>query len=168
MIMHPLAVQVLLEDFHGSLVVLVFDHLADFDVVQVREESALTLSLPLGEVQVGHGAGEAIGAVGHAGFPHALIGDPRVFETLVNGDAFVDIDGQHAVDQVQGRVADAVPVRGWVVELTHLDLLGKSIGAVSGVELVAKGWESAKTDVQDYAQRPDVYGSSVLPMTAVL
>jgi len=46
-----------------------------------------------------------------------------MLETLVDGDALVDIYGKHAINQIECWIADGVPVWGWVVESAHLDLL---------------------------------------------
>ena len=175
--MIPLPIAVLLKHLHGShIVILPLDHFADFDDVQVREEGAFALYFALGEVERGHGACEAVGGVawlydvvatGGIGVGEALEGDPRVFQALVDGDAFVNVDGEHAVDEVERWIADAVPIRGRVVEAAHFDLLGEVVGVFVGPEFVAEGGEAAEADVEDDAEGPDVHGASVSAAFAV-
>lgn len=112
--------RVLLKDLDGNGVVLELHHAADLDVVDGAQERALADDLSLREVEIAHGAREAVGAVGRVEPP---LRDPGVLEALVDGDALVNVDGEHAVDEVEGRVADRVPVRGRVVEAAEFDLL---------------------------------------------
>ena len=91
-----------------------------------------------------------------------------MFEAFVNGDAIVDVYRQHAVDEIQSGVADAVPVRGGVVEAAHFDLLGEVVGVLIGPELVGEGGKAAKADVEDDAEGPDVDGAGVFSVFAVL
>lgn len=79
------------------------------------------------------------------------MGSPRVLKAVVDGDAFLDVDSKHAVDEVEGRVADAVPVWGRVVEAAELDLFREGVRVLRAIELVAKGREAAEADVQDDA-----------------
>lgn len=72
-----------------------------------------------------------------------------MFETFVNRDAFANVDGEHAVDEVEGRVGDRVPVWRGIIKAAHLYLLRHCVGVVVGVELVREGREAAKTDVED-------------------
>ena len=90
-----------------------------------------------------------------------------MFKAFVDGDALVDVDGKHAVDEVEGWVADTVPVRGGVVEAAHLDLLRKVIRIFGGVEFVGEGREAAEADVEDDSKGPDVDGTGVFAVFAV-
>ena len=60
------------------------------------------------------------------------------------------------------RVADRVPVRGGVVETARSNLLRQGVGEVAGVKLVRERRETAKADVQNHAERPNVDGLSIL------
>lgn len=51
-----------------------------------------------------------------------------MLETLVDVVALVDGDGEHVVDEVEGGVADGVPVGRGVVETAEFDLLGEGVG----------------------------------------
>ena len=94
---------VLLVDLDGLLAFTPLDDPANLDVVYGRQQRALAEDLALGEIQAGDCACEPIGAIVGTDF---RLGGPRVLEALVDGDACVDVDGQHAVDQVEGWVAD--------------------------------------------------------------
>ena len=126
-----LPVQVLLVDLDSSKLDYPvsldggFDHFADLDVVEAAEQSTLASHLAFGKVELIHSPRQAIGTVVELGM---ALGNPRVIETLVDGDTLVHIDGQHAVDEVQGRVSDAVPIRGGVVKFSHFDLLAEVVG----------------------------------------
>lgn len=84
-----------------------------------------------------------------------------MLEALVDGDAALDVDGQHAVDQVKGNVRNGVPVRRRVVEAAHLDLLCECVRVRGRVEFVAEGREAAQANVEHHAQGPNVDGASV-------
>ena len=157
-------VLVLLKDLDGHGGVLVFDHAADLDVVDGAQQRAFAADLALREVELVHGPRQAVGAVARV---EAALGGPGVFEALVDGDALFDVDGQHAVDEVESRVADAVPVGRGVVEAAHLDLLGEIEWVVGRVEFVREGREAAETDVQDDSHRPDIDRAGIFAVFAV-
>ena len=90
-----------------------------------------------------------------------------MFEAFVDGDALIYVDGEHAVDEVEGWVADAVPVRRRVVEAAHLYLLREVVGVFGRVEFVGEGREAAKADVEDDSKGPDVDGTGVFAVFAV-
>lgn len=159
------ALGVLLVDGDGDLMILELDDLADFDVVDGAQEGAFALDFPFGEIKGIHCARQAVGAVG--GIEDASTGDPGVVEAVVDGDAFVNVDGEHAIDQIQCWVTNRVPVRGRVVEATHFDLLGEVVGVFGGVEFVGEGGETAEADVEDNTQGPDVHGAGVFAVTGV-
>ena len=124
-----LALCILLKDFYGHVIILVLDDFTNLDIIDTTEKRAFARDFALREIELVHGAREAVGAVGG-------VGDPGMLEAFVDGDALLDVDGQHAVDEVEGRVADGVPVGGGVVEAAGFDLLRERVGVVGGVELV--------------------------------
>lgn len=160
-----LAVGVLLEDLDGHGVVLELDDAADLDVVDGAQQRALAHHLALREVELAHGAREAVGAVGRV---EPALRDPRVLEAVVDGDALVDVDREHAVDEVERRVADRVPVRRRVVEPPELDLLRQVVRVLRRLEFIREGREAAEADVKDDAERPDVHGARVLAVPRIL
>ena len=128
-----LAFGVLLEDFDRHAVILVFDDFADLDIVDAAEEGAFATDFAFREVELVHGARQPVGAVGEFEF---AVRDPGMLEAFVDGDPLVDVDSQHAVDEVEGRVANGVPVWRWIIEAASFDLLGEIVRVFRGVELV--------------------------------
>lgn len=143
-IMHPFALGVFIKDFDWNLLTAQLDDLADFDVIDGAEEGALALDFAFAEVKLVHGACQAVRAVGE---PEWFLRDPGVLETFVDGDSFLHIYREHAIDEVEGRVADGIPVRGRIVEAASLDLLGETVRVVAGVEFVGKGRKAAEADI---------------------
>ncbi len=127
--MQPFALDVFLKDFDRDLLTAQLDDLADLDVVDGAEEGALALDFSFAEVQLVHGACQAVRAVGE---PEWFLRDPWVLETFVDGDSFLNIYAEHAIDEVEGRVANGIPVRGRIVEAACFDLLGKIVRVVTG------------------------------------
>ena len=162
--MHPLAVDVLIKNLDRDLLVFKLDDLADFDIVDGAKQGALALRFSLAEVELVHGSRQAVCAVGEF---EGLLGDPGVLKTFVDGDSFSYIDGEHAVDEVEGRVADRVPVRGGVVKATGFDLLREVVGVFAGAKLVGEGGEAAETNIENDAEGPDVDGAGVFAMARV-
>lgn len=162
--MLPLAVRVLLKDLDWHCVVLILDDFADLDVIDTTQKRAFTADFALGEVELVHGASETVCAVSDL---EAAVRNPGMFEAFVDCDPFVDLDSEHAVNEVESRVTNAVPVWRWIIEAPHFDLLGEVIGVVGGIEFVGEGREAAETDIQDNSQRPYVNGTSVFTMSAV-
>ena len=160
----PLAVWVFLEDLDWHRIVLILDDFADLDVINATQKRAFTGDFALGEVKLVHGASETICAVGDL---EAAVRDPEMLEALVDSDPFVNLDSEHAVNKVESRVTNAVPVWRWIIEAPHFDLLGEVVGVVRGIEFVGEGREAAKTDIQDNSQRPYVNSTGVFPMSAV-
>jgi hypothetical protein len=140
--------------------------LADFDIVDVREQCAFTLDFSSGEIEARHATCEAVGAIG--GIYVAHISHPGVFKALVDGDTLRYVDGEHAVDEIECWVANGVPVGRRIVEAAHFDLLRHRIRVFPRVEFVRKGREAAETDIQDDSERPDVDGASIFAVASVL
>ena len=115
-----LAFGVLFKHFDRYIVILVFDDFADLDVVDGAEERTFAADFALREVELVHGARQTVGAVGEF---ELAVRDPGMLEAFVDRDPLLDVDGQHAVDEVEGWVTDRIPVRGWVVEAACFDLL---------------------------------------------
>lgn len=162
---HPFAIDILLKDLHRHGVVLVFNHSANLDIIDTAEQRAFAPHLTFGEIELVHGASEAIGAV--RGVQSAL-GDPGVLETSVDGDTAVDIDSEHAVNKIKSWIANAVPVWRGIVEAAHFDLLGEVEGVFGRVELIGEGREAAKADVEDYAKGPYIDRTGIFAVFAVL
>lgn len=156
--------RVLVEDLDRDLRVLHLDDLADFDVVDAAEEGAFAGDLAFRKVQVVHRARQTIGAVCRV---CSTLGDPGMFETFINSDSLVNINGQHAIDQIQRRVSHTVPVWGRIVETTHLDLLGEIVRILAGVEFIRERGKAAETDVENDAEGPDVDGTRVFAVSVV-
>jgi len=95
-----------MEDLHTRTVAI--DVLADIDVVDATEKRTLSLNLAFGEVQLAHSSSQPVGAVSCA---RIFAREPGMFKAFINGDPFVDVDREHSVYQVQGRVAHGIPVR---------------------------------------------------------
>lgn len=161
-----LTIGILLVDLDRDLTIIRFDDFADFDVVEGTEQGAFALDFPLGEVKRVHGARQAVGAVGR--IQRSRTSYPGVFEAFVDGDAFVNVDGEHAVDKVQGRVADRVPIGRGVIETTHLDLLREVVRVFGGVKLVGEGREAAQANVEHDAKGPHVDSARIFAVARVL
>ena len=162
--MHPFPLGILVEHLDGDVLVADFDDLADLDVVDAAEEGALALRLALAEIERIHCARQAVGAVGQL---ERLLRDPGVLEAFVDGDAFGDVDREHAVDEVESRVADRVPVRRRVVEAAGFDLFGEVVGVVAGAQFVGERGEATQADVEDDAEGPNVHGVGVFAVARV-
>ena len=96
------------------------------------------------------------------------MGYPRMLEALVDRDALLHIYVQHAVDQVQRGIANVVPVRRWKVEYAFRDLVTQREGILGAVQLIGEWWKAAKTDVQYYAERPDIDSASIAAVIRLL
>lgn len=121
--MHPLAGTVLVKELNlaaRSMLVSLVDDLADHDVVDTAQQRPFALDFASGKVQLAECAGQPVRAIRDAG---VLLRQPGMLETFVDRDAPFRVDGEHAIDEVEGRVADAVPVGGRVVEHSHFDLI---------------------------------------------
>jgi hypothetical protein len=140
-------------------------NLADFDIVDVGEESAFTLDFSASEIEDGHSTCETVGAIG--GVDVAYIPHPGMFKTLVDGNTFRYVDGEHTVNEIECRIANGVPVGRGIVEATHLDLLRHRIRILARVEFVGEGREAAETNVEDDAEGPDVDGAGVFAVASV-
>ena len=98
--MHSLASDIFVEDLDLAAVaqrVFFVNDLADDYVVDAAEKGPFAGYLAAGEVQLAQGAGQAVCAVCYTG---EFVREPRVLETLVDGDALLRVNGEHAVDQV--------------------------------------------------------------------
>ena len=82
--------------------------------------------------------------------------DPRMLEALVDCDPFIDVDGEHTVNEVESWVTNAVPIWRWIIKTSHLDLLGHSIRVLSRKQLIRKRGKSTKTDVEHNTKGPDI------------
>ena len=86
---------------------------------------------------------------------------PGMSLALLDIEPPLRVDDNHGVDEIQRRLTDRVPVRGRVVESTHLDLLDERVGKVVAAQVFREGREAAEAYVQDDAAGPDVYGEAV-------
>ena len=140
------------------------DDAFDLDVVDGRKESAFTHGLAFGEIQPRERAGQAIGAIGDA---DRLLRDPRMLQAFFNGNPRFHVGSEHAVDEIERRVSDAVPVRARVIEAAGLDLLTKRVRVLFGTQFIRERWEAAEADVEDDAEGPDVHGAGVAALFGV-
>ena len=115
-----LAFGVLFEYFDWHAVILVFDDFADLDVVYAAEERAFATDFTFREVELVHGSRQTVGAVGEF---ELTVRDPGMLEAFVDRDPLVDVDRQHAVDEVESWITDGVPVWGRVIKAARFDLL---------------------------------------------
>lgn len=147
-----------------------FDAFGDLDVVHGAEQCSLPLNLALGKVELTHSSGQAVGAVAQAyveGPVFRFAREPGMLKAFVDCDSLIDVDGQHAVDQVQCLVSNVVPVWRRIVKPATFDLIRKSIRILSGAQLVTEWWEAAKTDVQDHSQGPDIHSTGVFSLAVL-
>jgi len=161
---HSFAVKILIKDLDRDFLIPKLDDLADFDIVDGAKQGTLALRFPFAEVELVHGSRQAVCAVGEF---EGFLGDPGVLKTSVDSDSFGHVDREHAVDEVEGRVADRVPVRGGVIEAASFDLLREVVGVFAGAEFIREGGEAAETDVEYDAEGPDVDGTGVFAMARV-
>lgn len=77
--------------------------------------------------------------------------DPGVFEAFVDVYTCVEFDYKHAINQVNSKVADRVPVGRWLLKASRKDLLRKSQRVLFRVALVREGRKSAQADVKNHA-----------------
>lgn len=101
-------------------------------------------------------------------YPWHHLPHPGMLQTLLRRKPLSKVHHQHVIDEIQGRVADFVPVWRRIVEPTLLDLLGERIGKVFAVHLVAKGRKATQADVHDDAAGPDIYRESVCSLFGFL
>lgn len=72
-----------------------------------------------------------------------------MLETVVNRISLLNIDGQHAVNEIESRVANRVPIWRRIVKSSCLDLLREGVRIFLGVKFVRERRKAAKTDVED-------------------
>jgi hypothetical protein len=71
-----------------------------------------------------------------------------MLKTIVDSISLLNVDSQHAVDEIESWIADRVPIWRGVVESSCLDLLGEGVRILLGVKFVREGWKAAKTNVE--------------------
>lgn len=129
-----------------SLALTQSDSVRDVHLIDGSQQGALALDTAALDIEARDPGHEPVGAV--VGILGVIGREPRVGQALVDVKALLRVDDEHAVDQVEGRVADRVPIRGRVVEPAGLDLLRQGVGELLAVELVGEGWEAAEADVK--------------------
>jgi hypothetical protein len=66
-----------------------------------------------------------------------------------------------AINKIQSRIPNNIPVRGWVIESILLGLLSEIVRICLRIQFVAEWRKPAKCDIQYYTQRPDIHRSTV-------
>ena len=88
---------ILLVDLDWILAFGTLDDARNLDVVDAAEHGTLSLHLALGEVELRDGARKTICAVSDA---YLVLRSPRVLQALINRYSLLNIDREHAVDEI--------------------------------------------------------------------
>ncbi len=135
--------------FDWSLVVRPFHDFAHLDVIEIAEQCSFSSKFAFRKVELVHGTCETVCAIGRSEF---FQGDPGMIEALIYRNSLVRVHCEHAIDQIERRITNRIPVRRWVVKSTQLDLLRKSVRVFLRPQLVREGREAAETYVEDYTK----------------
>lgn len=79
-----------------------------------------------------------------------------MLQRALDRDSLRGVHDKHLLDQIERRVADRIPVRGWEVEARFFNLVGERVWVLRGVEFVGERREAAETNVEDHTERPDI------------
>ncbi len=146
-----LALPILLEDLDRNRLARDLDHFGKLDIVDRAQQRPFARHLPFRKVQVPHRARDPVRAVHARRRIRESLRQPGMFQALVHRDPPVHVHREHAIDQIERRVAHRVPVRRRVIESAHLDLLRQIVRILGRAEFVRERWEAAEADVEHHA-----------------